>query len=125
MPELDESHFRYPGMAPMTKETAILMLVDAIEAASRTIQPPDHEKFQEMIRRVVFTKLSAGQLDDSGLTLSDLRIMTERMAATLVNMYHGRIKYPWQVKKEQEEAQAAIDKARAASAGKTEEEEER
>ena len=93
---LTEEHFRYPGMKPQTKETAILMLVDSIEAASRTIWPPEQKKFEEMIQRVVFMKLSAGQLDESGLTLEDLRILIRRMAATLVNMYHGRIKYPWQ-----------------------------
>jgi hypothetical protein len=94
--ELTEEHFRYPGMKPQTKETAILMLVDSIEAASRTIWPPEVQKFEEMIQRVVFTKLSAGQLDESGLSLEDLRIITTRMASTLVNIYHGRIKYPWQ-----------------------------
>ncbi len=93
---LGPEHFRYPGMKPQTKETAILMLVDAIEAASRTISPPDHEKFEDMIRRVVFTKLATGQLDESGLSLEDLRILITRMASTLVNMYHGRVKYPWQ-----------------------------
>ncbi len=111
--KLDERDFRYPGMKPMTRETAILMLVDSIEAASRTIQPPEHDKFEEMIQRIVFTKLKSGQLDDSGLDLTDLRVMTERMASTLVNMYHGRIKYPWQRKKEKEEAEA---RARAAQA---------
>jgi cyclic-di-AMP phosphodiesterase PgpH len=93
---LREDFFRYPGMKPQTKETAILMLVDSIEAASRTIQPPDRQKFEEMIQRVVFTKLRSGQLDESGLTLEDLRTITTRMSDTLVNMYHGRIKYPWQ-----------------------------
>ena len=93
---LREDFFRYPGMKPQTKETAILMLVDSIEAASRTIQPPERAKFDEMIQRVVFTKLKSGQLDESGLTLEDLRTLTVRMADTLVNMYHGRIKYPWQ-----------------------------
>ncbi len=93
---LDEGHFRYPGMKPMTKETAILMLVDSIEAAARTVEPPSHDKFLEMIRRVVFTKLASGQLDDSGLTVVDLRIIVNRMASALLNMYHGRIKYPWQ-----------------------------
>ncbi len=95
-PRLDESHFRYPGMPPMSKETAILMLVDAVEAASRTIVPPDEQRFHEMIRQVVFGKLAAGQLDDSGLSITDLRVLSARLAATLVNMYHGRIKYPWQ-----------------------------
>jgi putative nucleotidyltransferase with HDIG domain len=93
---LREDHFRYPGMKPLSRETAIVMLVDSIEAASRTIDPPSHDSFEEMIRRVVFFHLAAGQLDDSSLTVVDLRVMMKRMAATLVNMYHGRIKYPWQ-----------------------------
>lgn len=101
--EFGSEHFQYPGMKPMTKETGILMLVDAIEAASRTIQPPELDKFEEMIRRVIFHKLSSGQLDECGLDLRDLRLMTGRMAATLVNMYHGRIKYPWQRAKELDE----------------------
>jgi hypothetical protein len=93
---LTEDHFRYPGMKPQTKETAILMLVDSIEAASRTIDPPDRAKFEQMIQRIVFTKLKSGQLDDSGLTMEDVRTLVIKMADTLVNMYHSRIKYPWQ-----------------------------
>ncbi len=108
---LTQEHFRYPGMKPQTKETAILMLVDSIEAASRTIWPPEHKKFEEMIQRVMFTKLTSGQLDESGLTIEDLRIITSRMASTLVNMYHGRIKYPWQ----REAERAAAEKAQPAA----------
>jgi putative nucleotidyltransferase with HDIG domain len=93
---LTEAHFRYPGMKPQTKETAILMLVDSIEAASRTIDPPERDRFEAMIQRIIFTKLKSGQLDESGLTMTDLRILTQRMADTLVNVYHSRIKYPWQ-----------------------------
>ncbi|MEO5725927.1 MAG: HDIG domain-containing metalloprotein, partial [Byssovorax sp.] len=104
---LTQDYFRYPGMKPQTKETAILMLVDSIEAASRTIWPPEQKKFEEMVQRVMFTKLQSGQLDESGLTIEDLRTMTGRMASTLVNMYHGRIKYPWQREAEQRAAAAA------------------
>ena len=93
---LTEDHFRYPGMKPQTKETAILMLVDSIEAASRTIDPPEREKFEEMIQRIIFTKLRAGQLDESGLSVADLRTLVSRMSDTLVNMFHHRIRYPWQ-----------------------------
>jgi hypothetical protein len=93
---LTEEHFRYPGMKPQTKETAILMLVDSIEAASRTIEPPERDKFEEMIQRIIFTKLRAGQLDESGLTVADLRTLVTRMSDTLVNMFHHRIRYPWQ-----------------------------
>ncbi len=99
---LDASNFRYPGMKPQTKETAILMLVDSIEAASRTIDPPERDAFETMIQRVLSTKLKQGQLDDSGLDMKDLRIITTRMADTLVNMHHHRIKYQWQAKRAEE-----------------------
>lgn len=99
---LKESQFRYPGMKPQTKETAILMLVDSIEAASRTIDPPERERFDGMIQRVIFTKLKSGQLDKSGLTVEDLRTLSTRMTDTLVNMHHHRIKYQWQAKQAEE-----------------------
>jgi cyclic-di-AMP phosphodiesterase PgpH len=105
---LGEDFFRYPGMKPQTKETAILMLVDSIEAASRTIVPPERAKFDEMVQRILLTKLRSGQIDDSGLTLEDLRTLAAKMTDTLVNMFHGRIKYPWQ-KEETAETAVAID----------------
>jgi cyclic-di-AMP phosphodiesterase PgpH len=100
--DLDAAHFRYPGMKPQTRETAILMLVDSIEAASRTIDPPERAAFESMIERIVFTKLSAGQLDESGLEIADLRVIINRMAETLVNMHHHRIKYQWQARRAEE-----------------------
>jgi hypothetical protein len=93
---LTEVAFKYPGMRPQTKETAILMLVDSIEAASRTIDPPDRGQFEIMVQRILFMKLQAGLLDDSGLSMRDLNTIVTRMADTLVNMHHHRIKYPWQ-----------------------------
>lgn len=106
---LTEDHFRYPGMRPRTRETAILMLVDSIEAASRTIDPPEKKKFEEMIQRVIFTKLKAGQLDECGLEAHHLRQLVVRMADTLVNMYHSRIKYPWQREGAQKEGENKKD----------------
>ena len=101
---LGESFFRYPGMRPRTKETAILMLIDAIEAASRTIDPPEREKFEEMVNRILFVKLRQGQLDESGLTIEDLRVISKRLVDMLVKMNHHRIRYPWQDAKERGEA---------------------
>lgn len=95
---LTKDDFRYPGMKPQTKETAILMLVDSIEAASRTIDEPDRAQFENMIQRIVFSKLASGQLDDCPLNMKELHTIVSRMAETLVNMHHHRIKYPWQVK---------------------------
>jgi putative nucleotidyltransferase with HDIG domain len=95
---LTKDDFRYPGMKPQTKETAILMLVDSIEAASRTIDEPDRAQFENMIQRIVFSKLASGQLDDCPLNMKELNTIVSRMAETLVNMHHHRIKYPWQIK---------------------------
>jgi cyclic-di-AMP phosphodiesterase PgpH len=100
--DLTEDDFRYPGMRPQTKETAILMLVDSIEAASRTVDPPEREAFETMIQRILFTKLRSGQLDESGLTVRDLRTLANRMTDTLVNMHHHRIKYQWQTQQAEE-----------------------
>lgn len=96
---LDDAFFRYPGMRPRTKETGILMLVDAVEAASRTIDPPERGKFEEMVQRIVFNKLRQGQLDESGLTMTDMRVVTAQLVETLCNIHHSRIRYPWQDKK--------------------------
>jgi len=97
--ERDESFFRYPGMRPRTKETAILMLIDSIEAASRTVEP-DRAAFETIVQRIIFGKLRQGQLDESGLTLQELRTIASKVVDSLCSIYHSRIKYPWQEKKE-------------------------
>jgi cyclic-di-AMP phosphodiesterase PgpH len=93
---LTEEAFRYPGMRPRTRETAILMLIDSIEAGARTVEPPTREKFLEMVQRVVFVKMQQGQLDESGLTISDIRTLALHITDALVNTYHKRVRYPWQ-----------------------------
>ena len=100
--DLTEEAFRYPGMKPQTKETAIVMVVDSIEAASRTIDPPERSSFEHMVQRVMFTKLASGQLDDSGLEMPDLRVILTRMVDTLVNMHHHRISHQWQAQRAEE-----------------------
>jgi putative nucleotidyltransferase with HDIG domain len=100
--KLNESDFRYPGMKPHTKETAIVMLVDSIEAASRTIDPPNREQFELMVQSIAFAKLRSGELDDCGLSLSELRVIANRVTDTLVNMNHQRLKYPWQAEQAEE-----------------------
>ena len=93
---MTEAAFRYPGMAPHTKETAILMLIDSIEAGARTVETPTREAFEALVQRAIFTKLKQGQLDDSGLTLEDLNVLSNQIADTLVSLRHNRIRYPWQ-----------------------------
>lgn len=101
---LTETAFRYPGMRPRTKETAILMLVDSIEAAARTVEQPTRERFQEIVQRVLFVKMRQGQLDEAGLTLEDVRILTTTLIDTLCSVYHARIKYPWQDRQDGDDA---------------------
>ncbi|MEM7434082.1 MAG: HDIG domain-containing metalloprotein [Myxococcota bacterium] len=101
---LSDAAFRYPGMRPRTKETAILMLIDAIEAAARTVDDPTREKFEAIVQRVMNVKLRQGQLDECGLTMEDLRILQTSLTDTLCNAYHNRIKYPWQDKEDEGEA---------------------
>jgi len=90
----DETAFRYPGQVPASRETGVLMLADAVEAAARTVDPPDRTGFQRTVERVVSAKLRQGQLDDSGLSIADLHVMVDTMVHLLVNMHHGRVKYP-------------------------------
>lgn len=106
--EIDESLFRYPGMKPITRETAILMLVDSIEAASRTVDPSNRDGFLEMVRRVVFSKLESGQLDDADLSLEQLKIICARTVEALIHMNHNRIKYPWQEEQERVADRASV-----------------
>jgi hypothetical protein len=94
--ELTERDFCYPGHKPQSREAGILMLVDAIEAAARTVSPPEKAQFEQLVQRIVFTKLARGQLDESGLSLSDTRVIANTVVDALVSMYHGRIRYPWQ-----------------------------
>lgn len=103
---LTEDSFRYPGMKPRTKETAILMLVDSIEAGARTVDPPSREGFEKLVERVVFSKMKQGQLDESGLTLEDMRVLSIRLVDTLCNVYHSRIRYPWQDEEQKREERA-------------------
>ncbi len=105
---LSDAAFRYPGMRPRTKETAILMLIDAIEAAARTVDEPTREKFEAIVQRVMNVKLRQGQLDECGLTMEDLRVLQTTLTDTLCNAYHNRIKYPWQDKEQEGQAQLPV-----------------
>jgi hypothetical protein len=88
--------FSYPGLRPQTRETGILMIVDAVEAASRTVQPPTREKFRNVVEHIVLSKLTQGQLDDSDLSLEDIHKIVDNLVDSLVHGRHERVKYPWQ-----------------------------
>lgn len=92
-PEL-ESTFRYPGPRPQTKEIGILMLADAVEGASRALDEPGPSTLRKLVHEILLKRLMDGQFDESGLTLSELRIVEESLSLSLIAMYHARVKYP-------------------------------
>jgi putative nucleotidyltransferase with HDIG domain len=88
--------FRYPGHPPQSRETALLAICDAVEAASRTLHKPDPAAIDSLVQRIVYGKLHLGQLDDSGLSMGDLRRISDSLRETIRHANHGRIEYPWQ-----------------------------
>ncbi len=91
---LDESQFYYPGPKPQSRETAILMLSDSCESATRANRPDSKEEIEQIVSNIIKDNLDKGQLDDSGLTLSEIQEIRKTLVYTLQGMYHPRIKYP-------------------------------
>jgi putative nucleotidyltransferase with HDIG domain len=92
--DVDENAFRYPGPKPQTKETGILMLADAVESASRVLVEPTPSRIESLVEEIAMKRLLEGQLDESGLTLSEVRAVQESLVKSLTAVYHGRVKYP-------------------------------
>jgi len=94
IPEVDRKNFRYPGPCPSSKESAIISLADAVESASRTLRKPTPEKIRNQVNEVVMSRVADGQLDNSELTMSEIKKICESFASTLRSMMHTRINYP-------------------------------
>lgn len=92
--EVDESNFRYHGPKPQTRETAIVMMADAIEAGSRVLKEPTVGRLRSMVSSLIHERLIENELDECPLTLHDLTLIRESFVNTLTGMFHGRIEYP-------------------------------
>lgn len=92
--QTDESLFTYPGPLPSTRETAVVMLADSIEAASRSLDKKDNDSFIKLIDAVFQQKIEAGQLDYAPLTFRDITLLKKIFLEKLHNIYHVRINYP-------------------------------
>ena len=91
--EIDESLFTYPGPVPVTRETAVVMLADSIEAASRSLDKKNNENFVKLIDHIFKQKIEAHQLDYAPLTFRDITLLKEIFLEKLHNIYHVRITY--------------------------------
>ncbi|HKQ63311.1 MAG TPA: HDIG domain-containing protein, partial [Candidatus Polarisedimenticolaceae bacterium] len=91
---VQEADFRYPGPKPQTREAAIFMLADALEAAARTVDDPTPARLAEVTRRMTNSIVLDGQLDACDLTFADLERIQEAFLHLLVSMHHQRVDYP-------------------------------
>lgn len=92
--------FRYPGPKPRSRETAILMLADAVEAATRSLGKPTPSRIREVTKQIFDKRMLSGELDESGVTLSDLAKIRESFIPLLTGIHHSRIVYPGQKDKD-------------------------
>ena len=92
--EVNEGIFRYPGPKPQSREAAILMLADGVEASVRSLDEKDEESIRAMVDRIVDARVEDGQLDDADLTLKNIAQIKDAFVGQLLGMYHSRIKYP-------------------------------
>jgi putative nucleotidyltransferase with HDIG domain len=89
-----ESHFHYPGPIPFSKETAILMMCDAVEASSKSIKEPTAKSFDDLVEKIVNKQMDDGQFMNADITFKELQTIKKVLKKKLKNIYHLRIEYP-------------------------------
>lgn len=94
--DVQESAFRYPGPKPQSKETAVLMIADAVEGASRTLDDPTPKRLETLVHDIAMKRLLDGQFDECSLTLRELAVVEDSLTKSLISIHHGRIRYPEQ-----------------------------
>jgi len=107
--ELKEEEFRYPGPKPQTKETAIVLLADSVEASSRILSDPTPARIRGLVQKIINNKFIDGQLDECDLTLKDLNKISESFVRVLTGVFHTRLEYP-EAKPKKEKANAGKNK---------------
>ena len=90
---VDKADFSYPGPRPSSRETGIVMMADAVEATSKAVQPNNVAAIEKLVRTIVDELIAANQLDNSGLTMGEIRDVRASFVETLQGRYHSRVKY--------------------------------
>lgn len=94
MHKIGEENYRYPGPPPKSKEAALVMLADSVEAASRSLKNPSRSNLKNVIEDIINYYLQDGQLDESGFSIKELKIIADSFLDTLDTIYHHRVEYP-------------------------------
>jgi putative nucleotidyltransferase with HDIG domain len=92
--EVDPSVYTYPGPEPFSKETAVLMMADTVEAASRSLKKPDEEAISNIVDSVIDKQIESHQFDNAPITFRDIKTVRKIFKKMLMNIYHLRIEYP-------------------------------
>ncbi len=104
--EIDKEDFTYPGNPPKSRESAVVMLADVVEAACRTLEKPSVPRLEKFINELVSGKIETKQLDECDLTFRDIEIVKRTFVGILAGYYHSRIEYPNQ--KDPDSADGAV-----------------
>ena len=91
---VDESEFTYPGPVPFSKETAVLMMCDAVEAASRSMNDKTEESLNKLVDNIIDGQMKANQFDNTNITFHDITVTKKVLKKKLMSIYHVRIAYP-------------------------------
>lgn len=91
---IDETKFHYPGPIPFSKETAVLMMADSVEAASRSLKKYDAESIGELVDKIINTQIEQNQYANSDITFKDINTLKKIFKKKLMNVYHVRVEYP-------------------------------
>jgi len=91
---VDPKYFQYPGPIPFSKETAILMMCDSVEAASKSVKEPTAQAFDNLVEKIVNKQMEDGQFMNADITFKELQIIKKVLKKKLKNIYHLRIEYP-------------------------------
>lgn len=92
--EVNKEDFSYPGPPPFSKETAILMMADAVEAASKSLKSPDSQIIDDFVERIVKSQMDAEQFLNADITLKEIEAVKKVLKQKLINIYHLRVEYP-------------------------------
>ncbi|MBT8238654.1 MAG: HDIG domain-containing protein [Croceitalea sp.] len=93
-PETEDTYFRYPGPIPFSKETAILMMADAVEAASKSLKSPTYQMLDEFVEKIVQGQMKGRQFLNANITFKEIEAVKKVLKQKLTNIYHLRVEYP-------------------------------
>ncbi|MCY2955079.1 MAG: HDIG domain-containing protein [Planctomycetota bacterium] len=92
--EVSEEEYRYPGPRPRTRETAVVMIADAVESATRAMVEPHASRIEALVHELIMKRLLDGQFDEADVTFQELSLIEKSLVKTLLSVYHGRLAYP-------------------------------